>query len=88
MEMDSRERTFLALEHKAGDRLPVDFWASKAMVQKLEKGLRVSYAQFLDQHDVDLRYLPGPAYTGPTLRVPQLWSDHDSSRCRNGLGII
>jgi len=37
------------------------------MKRKLEKALRLSYEQFLDLHDVDLRYIPGPQYTGPPL---------------------
>ena len=65
--MDSRERTFLALEHQAGDRIPRDFWASKAMICRLERRLETSYDRFLDGHDVDLRYLPGPRYVGPSL---------------------
>jgi uroporphyrinogen decarboxylase len=66
-QMDSRERTRLALEHRMGDRIPVDFWASKAMIRKLEQGFGVGYAEFLDRYDVDLRYLEGPAYVGPPL---------------------
>jgi len=65
--MDSRERTFLALEHDTGDRIPIDFWASGPMIQKLERGLGLSYEQFLDLHDVDLRYIPGPEHIGPPL---------------------
>jgi uroporphyrinogen decarboxylase len=65
--MDSRERTFLALDHQAGDRIPIDFWASRSMIAKLEEGLGLSYEQFLDRYDVDLRYIPGPAYIGSPL---------------------
>ena len=65
--MDSRERTFLALSHKAGDRIPVDFWATETVIQRLECELGMSYAQFLDHYDVDLRYIEGPAYIGPPL---------------------
>jgi uroporphyrinogen decarboxylase len=65
--MDSRERTFLALEHAAGDRIPIDFWASASMIGKLERGLGTSYGAFLDRYDVDLRYIPGPSYIGPPL---------------------
>jgi uroporphyrinogen decarboxylase len=65
--MDSRERTFLALKHEAGDRIPIDFWASGAMIDKLERGLGLSYQQLLDLYDVDLRYIPGPEYVGPPL---------------------
>ena len=45
--MDSRERMFLALEHEAGDRIPIDFWASSSMIRKLERGLGISDEQFL-----------------------------------------
>ena len=65
--MDSRERTFLALEHRAGDRIPIDFWASGSMKGKLERELSLSYEQFLDLYDVDLRYIAGPEYVGPPL---------------------
>lgn len=65
--MDSRERTFLALDHQAGDRIPIDFWASRAMIAKLGRELGLSYEPFLDRYDVDLRYIPGPAYVGPPL---------------------
>ena len=65
--MDSRERTFLALEHAAGDRIPIDFWASAAVIGKIEGSLGLSYGEFLDRYDVDLRYIPGPRYTGPPL---------------------
>ena len=65
--MDSRERTFLALDHEAGDRIPIDFWASASMKRKLERELSLSYEQFLDRYDVDLRYIAGPEYSGPPL---------------------
>lgn len=65
--MDSRERTFLALGHEAGDRIPIDFWASGSMIHKLERSLGAPYAQFLDLYDVDLRYVAGPEYVGPPL---------------------
>jgi len=65
--MDSRERTFLALEHAAGDRIPIDFWASASMIDKIEHNLGTSYGAFLDRYDVDLRYIPGPRYVGRPL---------------------
>lgn len=66
--MNSRDRTFLALEHRSGDRIPVDFWATTTVARNLETRLGKSYAQFLDDCDVDLRYIDGPAYIGPPLR--------------------
>jgi len=65
--MNSRDRTFLALEHKIGDRIPIDFWATRAVAQHLETEISTSYADFLDDYDVDLRYIEGPAYVGPPL---------------------
>ena len=65
--MNSRERTFLALQHQAGDRIPIDFWASASMKRKLERALGLSHEQFLDHYDVDLRYISGPEYIGPPL---------------------
>lgn len=65
--MDSRERTFLALEHKTGDRIPIDFWATGAVTDRLERELGMIPAQFLDHYDVDLRYIEGPRYVGPEL---------------------
>ena len=67
--MDSRERTFLALDHQPGDRIPIDVWLSKAMIEKLTTTLGVTHDQFLDEHDVDLRYIQGPEYIGPPLET-------------------
>jgi uroporphyrinogen decarboxylase len=66
--MDSRERTFRALSFEAPDRVPIDFWASSGLRRKLGATLAMPYQTFLDAHDVDLRYIEGPAYIGPPLR--------------------
>ena len=66
--MDSRERTFLALNHEEPDRVPIDFWASSGFKRKLAATLEVGEQAFLDAHDVDLRYIDGPRYIGPPLR--------------------
>lgn len=65
--MNSRERTFLALEHKTSDRIPIDFWATSAVAQQLEHQTGMTYEAFLDHYGVDLRYIDGPAYIGPPL---------------------
>ncbi len=65
--MTSRDRTFLALEHRSGDRIPIDFWATAAVERRLETELGKTYREFLDDYDVDLRYIDGPAYIGPPL---------------------
>ena len=66
--MDSRERTFLALAHQQPDRVPIDFWSTFGFDAKLQSALGLSRQQWLDLHDVDLRYIPGPDYIGPELR--------------------
>ncbi len=66
--MDSRQRTFLALDFEQPDRVPIDFWMSAGFKNKLSAALKVSGEAFLDSHDVDLRYIEGPAYVGPPLR--------------------
>jgi uroporphyrinogen decarboxylase len=65
--MNSRERTFLALEHKLGDRIPIDFWATSAVADRLETKYGKPYSEILDEFGVDLRYIDGPDYIGPPL---------------------
>jgi uroporphyrinogen decarboxylase len=65
--MDSRQRTFIALDHQAADRIPIDFWATTAVIQHLESELGKPYESFLHDYDVDFRYIDGPVYIGPTL---------------------
>jgi uroporphyrinogen decarboxylase len=65
--MNSRDRTFLTLEHRLADRIPIDFWATTAVAQHLETMRDKPYSEFLDDYDVDLRYIEGPVYIGPQL---------------------
>lgn len=65
--MNSRERTFAALAHRDADRIPVDFWATESVIRRLEVHRGRPHASFLDDYDVDLRYIEGPAYRGPAL---------------------
>ncbi len=66
--MDSRERTFLALNFEQPDRVPLDLWISSGLWNKLAQQRGVSKETFLDAHDVDLRYIAGPRYVGPPQR--------------------
>ncbi len=75
--MDSRERTFLALNHEEPDRVPVDVWMSRGFRLQLERRLGASAEAFLDEHDVDLRYIEGPRYIGPPLRTFEDGTDED-----------
>ena len=66
--MDSRERTFLALDFAEPDRVPVDLWMSSGFKRKLQAALGVSEESFRSRYDVDLRYIDGPSYVGPPLQ--------------------
>ncbi|MEW6752044.1 MAG: uroporphyrinogen decarboxylase family protein [Candidatus Latescibacterota bacterium] len=66
--MDSRERTFLALDFEEPDRVPIDLWMSSGFERRVAAELGKSRAQLLDELDVDLRYIEGPGYVGPPLR--------------------
>ncbi len=70
--MDSRERTFTTLAMAEPDRVPVDFWSSRGLERSLGISGPGAREAFLDAHDVDLRYIEGPRYTGPPLRA---WPD-------------
>ena len=67
--MDSRERTFLSLNHQEPDRVPLDCWISKGTRRKIESKMGLSYDDFLDKYDIDLRYIDGPEYIGPPLQT-------------------
>jgi uroporphyrinogen decarboxylase len=67
--MDSRERTFLSLDHQEPDRVPLDCWASHGTKRKIESAMHLSYGAFLDKYDIDLRYIQGPEYIGPGLGI-------------------
>jgi len=67
--MDSRERTFMALDYQEPDRVPLDCWASPGTKQKIHSQLQLSYDDFLDKYDIDLRYIQGPEYIGPGLKT-------------------
>jgi uroporphyrinogen decarboxylase len=65
--MTSRERFEAALARRPADRIPIDFWASRGAIRSLTRAFGLSYEDFLDRYDVDLRYIPGPRYIGPPL---------------------
>lgn len=75
--MDSRERTFLTLEHQEPDRVPIDCWISPAMREKVARIQNTDHGEFLDKNDVDLRYIEGPSYVGPASRVSDGQMDID-----------
>ena len=66
--MNSRGRVLATLDHEEPDRIPVDFWASAGMRAAVEAAHGLTFNEFLDEHDVDLRYIAGPRYIGPPLK--------------------
>lgn len=66
--MDSRERTFMTLNFEQGDRIPIDLWLSEGLGKKMGLITPMARKSFFDTHDVDLRYIDGPRYVGPSLR--------------------
>ncbi len=75
--MDSRERTLLSLNREEPDRVPLDFWTSRAERAKIEDALGLDYQVFLDQSGIDLRYIDGPTYVGPPLGTDKGETDTD-----------
>lgn len=75
--MNSRERTFMALDLQEPDRVPVDCWMSAGFERQLAAATGMSRQDFLDRHDVDLRYIEGPRYIGPPLRRFDDGADQD-----------
>ena len=67
--MDSRERTLTALNFQRGDRIPIDLWLSGGMEKKMGLTTPIARKLFFDTYDVDLRYIDGPQYVGPSLRT-------------------
>ena len=68
--MDSRERVKLALAHQEPDRVPIDYWATTEINERLLRHLGLSSQEEILQHfDVDFRYIAGPRYTGPEPAV-------------------
>jgi uroporphyrinogen decarboxylase len=42
---------------------------SKGTRHKIDSATQLSYADFLDKYDIDLRYIAGPEYVGPSLQT-------------------
>jgi len=70
--MTSRERVSAALAHQQPDRVPVNYYATGELEEKIRRRLGVTtHDELLDRLGVDLRYVR-PPYTGRKL---QRWPD-------------
>ncbi len=67
--MNSRERFKTAMRGEKTDRFLFDFWMSNGFENKLKKEIGLSKEQFLDKYDVDFRFIEGPKYIGPELKI-------------------
>ena len=68
--MDARERVFLALDHQEPDRIPIDYWATSTVSERLRDHFGFSTQERLLEHlDIDFRYIDGPKYVGPEAKV-------------------
>ena len=72
--MNSKERVLKAINLETPDRLPVDYWGTPEMTNRLCEHFGISDADFDDPYEellerlgVDLRVIPGPTYIGPEL---------------------
>ena len=65
--MTSRERVIAAFEHRAPDRVPVDYWAHRPVTERVQQALGVAdYEAMLTALGVDLRNVSrAPRYIGP-----------------------
>jgi uroporphyrinogen decarboxylase len=78
--VDHRTRVLQAIAHQQPDRVPWDYWAAPEVTRALCAHLGLPDEQrLLDQLDVDLRYVEGPAFVGQARRehpdgtVEDLW---------------
>ena len=63
--MTSKERVKAAVERKAPDKVPVDFWAAPEVVATFCERLGVeSKAELLEGWDIDMRFVMGPSIVG------------------------
>lgn len=65
--MDSRERVQVALHHERPDRVPINFRATDAVINKLTKYYNGDYSDLLKHFQVDFREVIAP-YNGPELK--------------------
>jgi len=66
--MNSKERVLTTLAHAEPDQVPVDFWVSAALFDKLISATGIHDSEVLIRNlGVDVRYIEGAVYTGPEI---------------------
>ena len=78
--LSSRKRVLAAIDHREPDRVPIDFWATPEIMQRLQGHFGFSDEETLLQYlGVDFRVHQGPSYNGLEMRrhndgtVEDLW---------------
>lgn len=78
----SRERVFRMLRREPADRIPVDFWASNGMMARIVERTGAPMDAFLDEWDIDFRYIAGPRYVGPPIAEDRdIWGVRRTAVC-------
>ena len=68
--MDSKEKVATTLAHQEPDRVPVDYWATPEITERLVRELPVDDKEgLLRTFGVDLRYIEGPSYQGQEMQT-------------------
>ncbi|MFH1761760.1 MAG: uroporphyrinogen decarboxylase family protein [bacterium] len=76
--MNSRERFKNVINHKEPDRVPVDYWATSEINNKILEHFNFSsLEEILEKFHVDFRYINGPEYIGPEQKVREDGSAED-----------
>jgi len=76
--MNSKERIKKIINFEKPDKIPIDYWSTNEMTKKLIKFYKVkNKSELLDKLDVDLRYIEGPEYNGPSLKKKEDGSFED-----------
>lgn len=65
--MQARERVLMALNHQEPDRVPINFRAGDAIIERLCKHYQKDYYELLEYFQVDFREIM-PSYKGPVLK--------------------
>ena len=78
MDSVTRFNTLLSHQYQKIDRIPRDYWATKEIDARLCKFYNVATKDLLlDYLDIDFRYIEGPKYIGPSLKIHADGSEND-----------
>ena len=80
---NGRQRVLAAIDHRAPDRIPIDYWAVDSVTQRLlgHYGL-ADREQLLRRLGVDLRYVMGPSFCGQQFHI------HDGGLIEDHWGVL